>query len=534
MNSALVKARPATTRTTARTRSRRRSILISSLPAAEGRDGRGGRGLPRAGGWRRCSRRTPLSRSTASRLAAAPGRQRQIGEHTGSAFGGFVDDHLMAVPQHLFHGFEVEPFEGDVPRCSKGAIDRVEAIGIALGTGGNFLAISFSLLFDSRGVAARPRDDVVAVRLGFVAQPLAVGERALDVAEGVDDRAWRIDPQQLQLSDLDPRVVGVEDPLQQGMRVGFDFTAPLRQRLGDRRLADHFAHGTLGRGFHRRVRSPDTEEIGLGVLDYPKDGEVDIDDVLVTGQHQGFFRHLARHRAADRRTFGAAVADLGAVDAGHAGSQHFLNRARQVVIEAGLGGPIIGPKAQHDADLVRVYGIDAARHPAADNDQHDDGDPTPVAEAAGRQYPPEAILAATQQLFEIRRLRPAPARTRPAAIAAVAAAPRPAAARTGAPRRTALTLPEHRPRTFPQATPAPRSQWLRSARASTRNRAAGRRPIEGARASVVKWRRPPQIPRIQRRRCSGRRRVVVGDELSSRSGRRTKWPPSPRDRSWTR
>src|SRR3984893_9914711 len=471
MNSALVKARPATTRTTARTRSRRRSILISSLPAAEGRDGRGGRGLPRAGGWRRCSRRTPLSRSTASRLAAAPGRQRQIGEHTGSAFGGFVDDHLMAVPQHLFHGFEVEPFEGDVPRCRKGAIDRVEAIGIALGTGVNFLAISFSLLFDSRGVAARPRDDVVAVRLGFVAQPLAVGERALDVAEGGDDRAWRIDPQQLQLSDLDPRVIGVEDPLQQGMRVGFDFAAPLRQRLGDRRLADHFAHGTLGRGFYRRVRSPDTEEIGLGVLDYPKDGEVDIDDVLVTGQHQGFFRHLARHRAADRRTFGAAVADLGAVDAGHAGSQHFLNRARQVVVEAGLGGPIIGPKAQHDADLVRVYGIDAARHPAADNDQRDDGDPTPVAEAAGRQYPPEAILAATQQFFEIRRLRPAPARARPAAISAVAAAPRCPAAPARSHCRASLSPTVRR-----RAARCPTDHRPDFARTSTSNLSAGPRP----------------------------------------------------------
>src|SRR5207244_346065 len=295
--------------------------------------------------------------------------------------------------------------------------DRIEAIGIALGAGGNFLAISFGLLLDSRGVAARSRDDVVAVRLGLVAQPLAVSERALDVAEGIDDRAWRIDLQQLQLRDLDPRAIGVEDPLQQAVGIGFDFAAPLCQRLGDRRLADYLAHGTLGRGFHRRVRSPDIEEIGFGVLDHPEDSEVDIDDVLVTGQHQGFFRHLARHRAADRRTLGAAVADRGPVDAGHAGRQHLLDRAREVVAEAGLGGPIIGPKAQHDTDLVRVYGVDAACHPAPDNNERPDRNPTPVTEAARRQHPPEAILAATQQLFEIGRLRPAPTRARPAAIA---------------------------------------------------------------------------------------------------------------------
>src|SRR5438132_13332871 len=245
MNNALVKAKPATTRTTARTTSRRRSILISSLPAAQGRDGGCRRRLSRAGSWRRCSRRTPLGRSTANRVAAAQGRQRQIGEHAGPALGGFVDDHLVAALQDLFHGFEVEPFEGDVPRCRKGAIDRVEAIGIALGAGGDFLAISFSLLLDSRGVAARPRDDVVAVGLRLVAQPLAIGEWPLDVAEGVDDRAWRIDLQQLQLGNLDPRAIGVEDRLQQAVRVGFNFAAPLGQRLGDRRLAYHFAHGTF-------------------------------------------------------------------------------------------------------------------------------------------------------------------------------------------------------------------------------------------------------------------------------------------------
>ena len=54
---------------------------------------------------------------------------------------------------------------------------------------------------------------------------------------------------------LDSGAIGVEDPLQQGLRIGLDLAAPFRQRLGDRGLADHFAHGALGGGFDRRLGS---------------------------------------------------------------------------------------------------------------------------------------------------------------------------------------------------------------------------------------------------------------------------------------
>src|ERR1700724_92578 len=104
MNNALVKAKPATTRTTARTTSRRRSIL-NLLIAGRAGAGRSRGRLSGAGTGPRGPRRTPLGRSPASRVAAAQGRQRQIGEHAGPALGGFVDDHLVAALQDPFHGF---------------------------------------------------------------------------------------------------------------------------------------------------------------------------------------------------------------------------------------------------------------------------------------------------------------------------------------------------------------------------------------------------------------------------------------------
>src|SRR5271166_3798508 len=132
----------------------------------------------------------------------------------------------------------------------------------------------------------------------------------------------------------------------------------------------------------------------------------------------------------------AAIADLGSVDARHAWREHPLDRARQVVIEAGLGCSIVGAKAQHNPDLVGRHRIESVQQPEDDDGEGDHRNPGAGVEVA-RQHAAESILAAAQQRLEIGRLRAAAARARPTAIAAVAAAPRAAAARTGAPWATA-------------------------------------------------------------------------------------------------
>ena len=42
-----------------------------------------------------------------------------------------------------------------------------------------------------------------------------------------------------------------------------------------------------------------TKSGGLGWVDLPLHGEIDVDDVLVAGQHQAFFQHVARCRRGD-------------------------------------------------------------------------------------------------------------------------------------------------------------------------------------------------------------------------------------------
>src|SRR6185312_8908370 len=189
-----------------------------------------------------------------------------------------------------------------------------------------------------------------------------------------------------------------------------------------------------------------------GVLDDPQHRKIDVDDILVAGQHQRFLRHLPR-APAPRSRLGGAVADLHPVLPGHAGRLDALDRRRQMIIEPGLGRAIVGAEAEHDADLVGQYPVEPADQP-----QHDDRDDRDRHTGAGtepaREHAPEAVLAAPQKLFEIGRGGSGAARTAGAAAitAAASAAPRSpaAAAGSGSPRTAALTLPDHRGSALPR------------------------------------------------------------------------------------
>ena len=55
--------------------------------------------------------------------------------------------------------------------------------------------------------------------------------------------------------------VGIEDPLQQVLGIGFDLAAPLGERMSDRGLAHDFAHRALGRRFQGALRVADVEQV---------------------------------------------------------------------------------------------------------------------------------------------------------------------------------------------------------------------------------------------------------------------------------
>ena len=70
----------------------------------------------------------------------------------------------------------------------------------------------------------------------------------------------------------------------------------------------------------------DIEQVIPGAVGFhqPKHREVDIDDVLVAGEHQALLGHIA-HRRAATQILDEPHADIDTVDAGHLGSQHRLD-----------------------------------------------------------------------------------------------------------------------------------------------------------------------------------------------------------------
>src|SRR4029079_8559087 len=183
-----------------------------------------------------------------------------------------------------------------------------------------------------------------------------------------------------------------------------------------------------GHGLHRAFGILDVEEVFADAirLDPPQHGEIDVNDVLVAGEHQAFFRHVA-HGGAAAQIVDDAHADVDLADLQGLGRQRGLNRIGQMVVEARLDFTDLLAEAQHDADLVRLDAEEPGHAPQHDRAERDQGEAAAAHVAAG-QGAPELVLAAAQQILEIRRRRPGRLRSgTPGALRSAARSPGPAA-----------------------------------------------------------------------------------------------------------
>ena len=221
--------------------------------------------------------------------------------------------------------------------------------------GHGLLAIGFGVLRDLRHAAARLGHHAVGVGLRLVLRALEVGARRLHVAERVDDLRRRIDLLQLHLLDQDAGAVLIERLLHQILHRALD----VLPRAGQDRLnvgaADHLAHRAFGDRLHGAFGVLDVEQIvaDLGRLDLPQHREIDVDDVLVAGEHQALFGHVA-HRGAAARIVDHAHADVDLVDAQRLRREDRLDRIGQMIVQAGLHLADVLAEAQHDAKLIRL------------------------------------------------------------------------------------------------------------------------------------------------------------------------------------
>ena len=204
----------------------------------------------------------------------------------------------------------------------------------------------------------------------------------------------------------------------------------------DLAASHNLAHGALGDRLDRALRVLEVEDeiLGAGRVDAPLHVEIDVDDVLVAGEHQAFLEDVA---AAALRAW--PVADRDGAPGAHVRLQHLADRIGQVVAQAFAGRAGVAAEDHVDADLVRPDGVEAGREPQHDRGEEDDRGGLAAEGGAARDDGLEPVLAAAQDLLEIGRAA--------AARALGAGAPRTAAARAAAlpPRAAAAALvaPRH-------------------------------------------------------------------------------------------
>jgi hypothetical protein len=205
------------------------------------------------------------------------------------------------------------------------------------------------------------------------------------------------------LRDLDASAVIIQDLLHQLLNARLD----VLPRAGQDRLnvgtADNLTHRALGHRLHGAFRHLDIEQIVRGAvgLDHPEHREVDVDDVLVAGEHQALFRYVARCAAAPQ-VLDQPHTDIDAVHTRDLRQQYRLNRIRQMIVQAGPRIARVLAKPEDDAEFVRLDPEESGQSPQCDRGNEDQNDAF-AAEIAARKHFFEPVLATPQKLFEIGR-----------------------------------------------------------------------------------------------------------------------------------
>ena len=131
---------------------------------------------------------------------------------------------------------------------------------------------------------------------------------------------------EIDADDLNADLVAIQYGLHQRPDARTDLIALLGERQIHLHFADDFAHRGLGSLNHRRRRILTLEQIGARVAQTVLDGKLDLDNVLVFGQH----RRIAKPGGLDHHI----AADIDRTNLRHHDDFMALNRIRQTPVKA--------------------------------------------------------------------------------------------------------------------------------------------------------------------------------------------------------
>src|SRR5262245_21377917 len=356
--------------------------------------------------------------------------ERQIRDYAAAAATRIQND-LVRAAEHTFHGFEVHTLAGDVRGLFVLVIDFQEPRRLAGCFGHRLRLVGLCSLRDLRHPAACFRHDAVSVGLRLVNGALKIGARGLNIAESIDHLCRRIDLLQRHLLYYDSSAIMIEGLLHQIVNGRLDGLPRAGENRLDLGTPNHLAHGAFGHRLHRAFRILNVEEEFADVcrLHFPQNREIDIDDVLVAGEHQALLPYITHGWATAADIVNYTHADVDLVHTQRLGREHGLDRIWQMVAQARLDLAHFLAEAQHDAQLIRLDAGKSGESPERDYTKKDESE-TASAKIAAGQHPPQFVLAATEDFLQIRRRRPG--RLRPGTPGALAtAAPGPIAALIG-------------------------------------------------------------------------------------------------------
>lgn len=260
------------------------------------------------------------------------------------------------------HGFDVHAVARDTRGLLVLGHHLVEAGGVTGGVFGHLGAVGARFFQQAQGLAGGARHHVVGVGFALALGAFVVLAGLVGVVERALHLLRRLNALHGHVADLRAERVAVEDLLHQQLGVERDFFAADVQDVVHLALAHDFADRGLGDLAHRLIRLQIVEQPRFRVLQGVLHRELDVDDVLVIGQHQRFFEVLRAHVA--------AVADL---DRAHFVDVDLfvgLERVRHAPVQARTGAVAVFAEGRDDAGLAFAHAEHAAGEPDEADHRH--------------------------------------------------------------------------------------------------------------------------------------------------------------------
>ena len=158
-------------------------------------------------------------------------------------------------------------------------------------------------------------------------------------------------------------MVAVQHFLHQLFNFFCNFLLGLEQNAVHLLAADHFAHGGLGslNNCTHRIAGAEQELFSaVALLNSILNIEHHVNNVLVVGQHERFFKTLCT----------ASQTDFSLTDGRNVDQSNVLNRIRQVPAETGVGTFGVAAESRHDAVLTFRNNVETGSEPSGQSDNN--------------------------------------------------------------------------------------------------------------------------------------------------------------------